>query len=63
MTPLWRVKQTTQERYDPSYKQLGIKTDRTSYLYGNRNGLHNKKLRTSRNNSTPRWTPLRVKIK
>ena len=39
-TPLYTVKQTTQVRHDPSYKQLRI---------GNRNELHNTELRTSRN--------------
>ena len=33
-------------RYAPSYKQLEIKTKRTSFLCGNRNGHHNMKLRT-----------------
>ena len=27
-------------RHDPSYKQVGLKTNRTSFVCGNRNGHH-----------------------
>ena len=40
--------QTTQARHDPFYKQLEVKTNRTSFLCGIRNGHHNTKLRTQR---------------
>ena len=38
--------QITQIRLEPSYKQLEVKTNRISFLYGNRNGHHNTELRT-----------------
>ena len=33
-------------RHEPSYKQLEVKTNRTSFLCGNRNGHHNTEIRT-----------------
>ena len=33
-------------KHEPSYKQLEVKTNRTSFLCGNRNGHHNMELRT-----------------
>jgi len=38
--------QTTQTRHEPCYKQLGVKTNRTSFLWGNRNRHHNIEIRT-----------------
>jgi hypothetical protein len=35
-------------RYEPSYKQLEVKMNRTLFLCGNRNGHHNMELRMSR---------------
>ena len=32
--------------HTPFYKQLEVKTNRTSFLFGNRNGHHNTELRT-----------------
>ena len=32
----------------PSYKQLGVKTNRTSFLWDNRSGHHNTELRTQK---------------
>jgi len=32
--------------YEPSYKQLELKTNKTSFLCGNRSGYHNTELRT-----------------
>jgi len=32
-------------KHEPSYKQLEVKTKRTSFLCGNRNGFHNTELR------------------
>ena len=37
---------TTVIRHEPSYKQLKVKTNRTSYLCGNNNGHYNTELRT-----------------
>ena len=34
--------------YESFYKQLGIKSNRTSFIWGNRSGHHNTKLRTQR---------------
>jgi hypothetical protein len=36
--------QITLIRHEPSYKQLEVKTNRTSFLCGNRNGHHNREL-------------------
>jgi len=36
----------TSIRHEPSYKQLEVKTNRTSYLYWNYNGQYNSELRT-----------------
>jgi hypothetical protein len=36
----------TQTRHEQSYKQLVAKTNRTSFLFGNRNGHHSTKRRT-----------------
>jgi hypothetical protein len=48
-TPLWRKQtQITLIKHKPSYKQLEVKTNRTSFLCGNRNGQHNTELRTQR---------------
>jgi hypothetical protein len=33
-------------RHDPCYKQLEVKTNRTSFVCGNRNGHHNTELRS-----------------
>ena len=33
---------------NPPYKQLEVKTNRVSFLFGNRNGHHNTELRTQR---------------
>ena len=41
MTPLYAIKETPQIRYQPAYKQLELKTNRTLISYGNRNGHHN----------------------
>jgi hypothetical protein len=38
--------QITLISHEPSYKQVEIKTNRRSFLCGNRNGYHNTKLRT-----------------
>jgi hypothetical protein len=38
----------TQIRHEPSYKQLEIMTNRTSFLSGNRSGHHNMEHRTQR---------------
>ena len=46
---LWKVCkqiQTIQTRHEPCYKQLGVKTNRTSFLWGNRNRHHNIEIRT-----------------
>ena len=40
--------QITSIRHEPSYKQLEVKTNRTSFVYANRNGHHNTKLGTQR---------------
>jgi len=45
-TTIRRQTETTQLRHEPSYKQLEVKTNWTSSLYGNRNGHHNTELRT-----------------
>jgi hypothetical protein len=39
------MRKQTQIRHDMFYKQLEVKTNRTSFLCGNRNGHHNTKLR------------------
>ena len=36
----------TQIRHKPSYEQLEVKTNKTSFLSGNRKGHHNTVLRT-----------------
>ena len=46
-TCLTRRRQT-QIRHEPSHKQQGVKTNRTSFLCENRSGHHNTELRTSR---------------
>jgi len=33
-------------RHEPSYKQQGVKTNRTSFSCGNRSGHHNTERRT-----------------
>jgi len=33
--------------HEPSYTQLGVKRNRTSFLCGNRNGHHNKMYNTN----------------
>jgi len=38
LSTLCAIKQTTQMKRQPSYIQLGVKTNRTSFIYGNRNG-------------------------
>jgi hypothetical protein len=35
-----------QIRYEPANKQLGVKTNRTSFLCGNRSGHHNTEIKT-----------------
>jgi len=45
-TTLRKQTQITYIRYEPSYKELEVMTNRTSFLCGNRNGYHNTKLRT-----------------
>ena len=40
------IRKHTQIRHVPSYKQLGVKTNRTSFLCGNRNGIQNVTLLT-----------------
>jgi len=45
-TTIRKQTQITQIRLEPSYKQLEVKTNRTSFSYGNRNGHHNTELRT-----------------
>jgi hypothetical protein len=40
------IRKQTQIRHELSYKQLEVKTNRTSHLCGNRNGHHNTELRT-----------------
>ena len=44
--PLNDNKQITLIRYDPAYKTLEVKTNRTAFLFRNRNGHHNTELRT-----------------
>ena len=44
-TTMRKQTQITSIRYEPSYKQLEVKTKRTSFLCGNRNGHHNTELR------------------
>jgi len=39
-------------RNEPSYKQVGVKTNRISFLWGNRSGHHNTELRTWRHRYT-----------
>ena len=47
-TPLYANKHKYTIRHDPSYKQLEVKTNQTSFLCGSRNGHHNAELRTLR---------------
>jgi len=42
-TPLWANKHK-QRKYEPFYKQLEVKTNRTSFISGNRNGHDNTEL-------------------
>ena len=44
-TTMYKQTQITKIRHEPSYKQLEVKTNRTSFLCGNRNGYHDTKLR------------------
>ena len=39
-TTIHKQTQITYIRHEPFYKQLGVKTNRTSFLCGNRNGHH-----------------------
>jgi hypothetical protein len=41
-TTIRKQTQITLIRYEPSYKQLEVNTNRTSSLCGNRNGHHNR---------------------
>ena len=45
-TTIHKQTQITQIRYDPSQKQPKVKTNRTLFLCGNRNGHHTTELRT-----------------
>ena len=38
------LKQRKQDIHEPSYRKLEVKTHRTSFLCGNRNGHHNTEL-------------------
>jgi hypothetical protein len=40
-TTICKQTQATQRRHEPSYKQLEVKTNRTSLVCGNHNGIHN----------------------
>jgi hypothetical protein len=40
------IRKQTQIRHEPSYKQMEIKTNRTSFICGNRKGHHDTKVRT-----------------
>jgi hypothetical protein len=45
-TTMCKQTQITQIRHEPSYKQLEVKTNWTSFLCGNRNGHHNTEFRS-----------------
>jgi hypothetical protein len=45
-TTMRKQTQITWIRHAPSYKQLQVKTNRTSFLCGNRSGHHKTKFRT-----------------
>ena len=53
-TICWTPLYANKHKYEPSYEQLEVKTNRTSFLYGNRNGHHNTELR-SRHKKLKRW--------
>jgi len=57
-TTVGKRKQT----HDLLYKQLEVKTNRTSYLCGNRSVHHNTELRTQRLLITICWTSLYANI-
>ena len=40
------IRKQTQIRHEPSYKQMEIKTNRTSFICGNGKGHHDTKVRT-----------------
>ena len=55
-TSIRKQTQITVIKHEPSYKQLEVKTNRTSFLCGNCNGLHNTEFRTTNSNVNERLT-------